>query len=394
MEQATAWGDWATAKAGGPHPRPTQPPLGSRPLRVGYVSADFCQHTVGLFVKHVLEAHDPSRMVAFAYNASFVKDWVTDAIQATTKFRDVATMDDPALAALIRQDEIDVLVDLSGHTAGSRLAVFAYRPASVQVSWLGYFATTGLACVDAVLLDDWHAPPGTEAQFIEPVVRLPGGRFCYQPVPWAPAKVAPPPCLATRHITFGSFNNTAKFNDGVFDLWARILSAVPDSHLVLKWRTFNDDALCQSVRAAFAQRGIAASRLDLRGPSFHAGLLEEYAGIDIALDPFPFTGGLTSCEALWMGVPVVTWPQGRVVSRQTFALLSAIGLPELAAKDGDDYVCIAIALARDCQQLAAMRGMIRERMRSSSLMNAAGFVHSLEQSLRDLCQRLSRPDRG
>lgn len=386
LEQATAWGDWAIAQADGPHPRPARRPLGSRRLRIGYVSADFCQHTVGLFVKDVLQAHDPTRMLAFAYSAGSVKDWVTEAIQATTRFRDVATLNDPALAALIRQDEIDVLVDLSGHTGGSRLTVFAHRPAPVQVSWLGYFATTGLSCVDAVLLDDWHAPPRTEAQFVEPVIRLPGGRFCYQPVPWAPAQVAPPPCLPAGHITFGSFNNTAKFNDGTFDLWARILNAVPDSRLVLKWRTFNDDALCQSVRDAFAQRGVVASRLDLRGPSFHARLLEEYACVDIALDPFPFTGGLTSCEALWMGVPVVTWPQGRVVSRQTFALLSAIGLPELAAQDGDDYVRIAIALAGDRQRLAALRGALRERMRTSSLMNTAAFARALEQSLLNLWQ--------
>lgn len=161
---------------------------------------------------------------------------------------------------------------------------------------------------------------------------------------------------------------------------------------MLKWRTFNDDALCQSVRDAFAQRGVAASRLDLRGPSFHAGLLEEYAGVDIALDPFPFTGGLTSCEALWMGVPVVTWPQERVVSRQTFAFLSAIGLPELAAQDGNDYVRVAVTLASDRQRLTDLRGTIRERMRTSSLMDAAGFVSSLEQSLHELWQRVEFPE--
>jgi len=388
LEQATAWGDWAVAKAGGPHPRPRQRPLAGRPLRVGYVSADVCQHTVGLFVKDVLQTHDPQNMAVFTYSAGATKDWVTAAVQAASRFRDVAALDDSSLAALIRQDEIDVLVDLSGHTAGSRLMVFAHRPAPVQVSWLGYFATTGLACIDAVLLDDWHAPPGTEAQFTEPVVQLPSGRFCYQPVPWAPASVAPPPCLLTGHVTFGSFNNTAKFNDGVFDLWARIMATVPDSHLVLKWRTFNDDALCQSVRDAFTQRGIVASRLDLRGPSFHAGLLEEYAYVDIALDPFPFAGGLTSCEALWMGVPVVTWPQNRAVSRQTFALLSAIGLPELAAQDEDDYVRIAIALARDRQRLTAMRGTIREQMRTSSLMDAAAFTSDLEEILGELWQSI------
>ena len=248
------------AQAGGWRPRPPFTSVADRPLRFGYVSADLCQHTVGLFVKDVLKAHDPERVTVFAYSAGKVRDWVTDGIRAACTFRDVSAFDDVALADLIRQDGIDVLVDLSGHTAGSRLTVFAHRPAPVQVSWLGYFATT------------------------------------------------------------------AKLNDGVFDVWARILTAVPDSRLILKWRSFNDDALRQSVTAAFAQRGVASERSELRGPSFHVDLLKEYADIDIALDPFPFTGGLTSCEALWMGVPVVTWPQSRVVSRQTFAFLSAIGL--------------------------------------------------------------------
>jgi protein O-GlcNAc transferase len=387
LAQAVAWGRWAITRAGGPpHPRPPLRPLDGRALRVGYVSADLCQHTVGLFVKDVLKAHDPARIALFAYSAGQVKDWVTDAIHSATRFRDVTALNDAALAALIRQDEIDVLVDLSGHTGGSRLTVFAHRPAPVQVAWLGYFATTGLSCIDAVLLDEWHAPPGTEAQFTEPVARLTGGRFCYQPVPWAPADVAPPPSLAAGRITFGSFNNTAKFNDGVFDVWAGILAAVPDSRLILKWRTFNDGSLCDSVRDAFARRSIGPGRIELRGPSFHNDLLKEYVGVDIALDPFPFTGGLTSCEALWMGVPVVTWPQGRVVSRQSFAFLSAIGLPELAANDADDYVRIAIDLAADRERMATMRGTMRQRMRASPLMDVAGFAHRFEQRLIDLAR--------
>ncbi|MCP4115765.1 MAG: methyltransferase type 11, partial [Desulfobacteraceae bacterium] len=207
--------DRAVAKAGGAKESPAVPGLGSRKLRIGYVSADFCQHTVGLFVKDVLKAHDPERVMVFAYSAGMVADWVTSRIRAACTFRDVTSLDDFALAGLIRKDRIDVLVDLSGHTAGSRLTVFARRPAPVQVSWLGYFATTGLSCMDAVLLDQWHAPPGIEARFVEPVVRLPAGRFCYQPVPWFPAEITPLPCLKTGHLTFGSFNNTAKYNAGV-----------------------------------------------------------------------------------------------------------------------------------------------------------------------------------
>jgi len=384
LQDARAWDEWASARAGGERQRPLLRALAGRPLRVGYVSADFCQHTVGLFVKDVLAAHDAARVMAFAYSAGALKDGVTAAIAAACQFRDVAALGDAALADTIRGDQIDVLVDLSGHTAGSRLAVFAHRPAPVQIAWLGYFASTGLACMDAVLLDDWHAPPGTEAQFVEPVIRLPTGRFCYQPVPWAPAGVGPLPCLANGHITFGCFNNTAKFNNGVFDVWARVLAAVPGARLVLKWRTFADEGLCQSVRQGFAARGIAPERIELRGASFHADMLGEYADIDIALDPFPFTGGLSSCEALWMGVPVISWPQSRVVSRQTFAFLSAMGLTELAAQNADDYVAIARSLAADRPRLAALRAGLRARMQASPLMKVAGFTRQLEASLHQL----------
>ncbi|TFW07014.1 methyltransferase type 11 [Oxalobacteraceae bacterium OM1] len=379
VEQAKVWGDWAVARAGRPLPRPVTG-RHDGPLRVGYVSADLCQHTVGLFVKDVLAAHDKSRVTAFAYSAGRQQDWVTTAIQHATTFRDVSTLDDAALAAQIRADEINVLVDLSGHTGGSRLTAFALRPAPVQVSWLGYFATTGLPTIDAVLLDEWHAPPGTESQFVERIIRMPQGRLCYTPVPFAPDTVAPPPCLANGYITLGSFNNTAKYNEYVFDVWAQVLHAVPTSRLLLKWRTFHDEPLQAKVRAAFAERGIDPARIELRGASFHADVLKQYADIDIALDPFPFTGGLTSCEALWMGVPVVTWPQSRVVSRQTFAFLSQIGLAELAATDAEEYVRIAAGLAADIQRLAGLRAGMRDRMRSSPLCNVADFAKGLEDT--------------
>ena len=393
VAQARAWGEWAIVRAGGVRPRPAMPPLVGRPLRIGYVSADLCQHTVGLFVKDVLAAHDPGRVQVFAYSAGRVQDWVNDEIRKTCTWRDVTQLDDTQLAAQIRADVIDVLVDLSGHTAGSRLTAFAHRPAPVLVSWLGYFATTGLPYMDAVLLDTWHAPEGSEAQFVEPIIRLPQGRFCYQPMPWTPADVAPSPFIRNGHITFGCFNNSAKFNDGVFDTWAQILHAVTDACLILKWRTFNDEAYRQQVKDAFAARGIAAQRIELRGPSFHVDLLKEYADIDIALDPFPFTGGLTSCEALWMGVPVVTWPQGRTVSRQTWAFLNQIGLPELVARDRGDYVRIATELAGNRERLAQLRASLRQKMRASSLMDVVGFTHQLEDALIALYQNIAAEER-
>lgn len=386
--QARAWGDWAVLKAGGMRERPPMPPLEGRPLRVGYVSADFCQHTVGLFVKDVLAAHDRSQVSVYTYGAGHADDWVTAAVRQASAWRDIRNLDDAAVAALVRQDGIDVLVDLSGHTAGSRLTVFAHRPAPVQVSWLGYFATTGLPVMDAVFLDEWHAPPGMETQFTEQIVRLEGGRFCYSPVPFAPEAVALAPCVKNGHVTFGSFNNTAKLNSEVIALWARVLAAVPDARLVLKWRTFQDAGMRAFVHDAFGAHGIASERVELRGASFHADVLKEYADIDICLDPLPFTGGLTSCEALWMGVPVITWPQGRVVSRQTFAFLRAIGLSELVAETFDDYVRIAASLACDAQRIGELRRSMRARMQQSSLCDVPSFTRRLEDAFLGLARKV------
>ncbi|MFW5734588.1 MAG: methyltransferase type 11 [Oceanidesulfovibrio sp.] len=383
---AVDWGRWAERRAGGPHPRPALRPLGDRPLRVGWVSADFCQHTAGLFAKDVLAALDPDRVESVAYSTGRVSDWVTKAFRKAMAFRDVAALGDQELASRIRNDDIDVLVDLSGHTAGSRLAVFAHRPAPVQVSWLGYFATTGLSCVDAVLLDEWHAPPEAEAFFTERIIRLPRGRLCYVPVPFAP-EVSPPPHRCNGFITFGSFNNTGKLSASVLALWSRVLGASPDSRLVLKWRTFNDAGMRSMILDTFAAHGIDPGRIEPRGPSFHVDMLREYGDIDIALDSFPFTGGLTSCEALWMGLPVVTWPQDRVVSRQTHAMLSAVGLPELAAGNADEYVRLAVSLAEDRGRLTGLRQGMRGRMRGSALMDVETFARSLEDELFSLHRR-------
>ena len=394
LAQAKEWGEWAKSRAHraetGPHGEASKPVPkfhADRPLRVGFVSPDFCQHTVGLLIKDTLKAFDRNRLEPILYHAGTVNDWVTEELRSCFTLRDVSSLDDSALATLIQQDAIDVLVDLSGHTARSRLTVFAYRPAPVQVSWLGYFATTGLDTIDAVLLDPVHAPPGTEAQFVEKIVRLPHTRWCYQPVPFAPS-VAPLPADRNGFITFGSFNNTAKYHPAVHDLWARLLLAVPNSRLILKWRTFHDEPFSASVLAQYTAQGIDASRIELRGPSFHAQVLEQYGDVDIALDPFPFSGGLTSCEALWMGVPVVTLPQSRVVSRQTAAFLSAISLQEFIALSADQYLSIAARLASDIEGLRLMRSTMRERMKASPLMDLAGFTRGLEDALIDLaCNR-------
>lgn len=377
LQEALAWGHWVTG--GKTIERPPSQPRINRPLRVGYVSADICQHTVGFLIKDVITRHNPDRVMPFVYSAGAVEDWITRKIARATQFRNVHALDEQALADLIRQDQIDVLVDLSGHTAGSRLSVFALRPAPVQISWLGYFATTGLRSIDAVLLDRWHHTPEIDASFCERIIDLPS-RFCYQPAPFAP-EVSPPPVLERGHITFGSFNNTAKLNPEVLKVWAQILNRCPDSRLILKWRTLENPELQQKIRTQFAEAGVDPDRIELRGQSFHADLLREYADIDIALDPFPFCGGLTTCEALWMGVPVVTLPQERAVSRQSTAILNLIGHPEWVAATPDDYIDIAAELSRNTTHLSDIRQKLRGEMMATPLMNVQGFITALENTL-------------
>jgi predicted O-linked N-acetylglucosamine transferase (SPINDLY family) len=264
--------------------------------------------------------------------------------------------------------------------------VFARKPAPVQASWIGYFNTTGLDAIDYVLTDAASVPPGSERWFTEQVVRLPVGRFCYTPPDLAP-DVAPPPMLARGRVTFGSFNNLSKVTPPVIELWARVVNAVPDARLVLKWRSLADPRECQRLLAAFEAAGLAPGRVELRPHGPHAAMLAEYGDLDVALDPFPFTGGLTSCEALWMGVPVVTLPGTRPVSRQTAGLLAQLGLEALAARDSASYVAIAAGLARDPVRLASLRATLRSRMAASSLCDAARFARGLEAAYRELWRR-------
>jgi Predicted O-linked N-acetylglucosamine transferase, SPINDLY family len=382
---ATDWGNWAVIQAGGIETRPPIMPLdnpqGSRALRIGYVSADLCQHTVGWLLLPVIQQHT-TKVEVYTYHAGAQQDSITEHIKTHSHYRHVHKLTDTQIAVQIKSDKIDVLIDLSGHTAGSRLTVFAHRPAPVQISWLGYFASTGLNSIDAVLLDDDHITPATQAYFTETIIALPN-RWCYHPVPFAP-QVSEAPHQRNGYITFGSFNNTAKYNPQVFNTWAEILTALPNSRLILKWRTYNDDTLKTQTLTHFQQHGIETNRIQLRPASFHANLLAEYSDIDIALDPFPFTGGMTSLEALWMGVPIITHPMSRVVSRQTHAILNQIGLAELSADTIDEYIQTAINLARDPNKINTLRQSMRQRMQASNLMNATAFTQNLESTLINL----------
>jgi len=354
---------------------PSPRAVSSERLRIGYVSGDFRRHPVGYFLSPVLANHDRAAFETICYSVNPVVDDMTQHLHGLSDhWRSLAGVTDEAAARRIAEDRIDILVDLSGHTAFNRLPLFARRPAPVQVSWLGFWGTTGLSAIDAILSDGTTIAEGEERFYRETIIRFPHGRFCYAPPDYAPAPVSrsgPP--------VFGSFNNLSKVGPRVRRLWADLLRRVPDSRLVLKWSTLADPAQRAALAADFAEAGIDPARLDLRGPSLHRDMLAEYGDIDVALDPFPFGGGLTSCEALWMDVPVVTLPGANPASRQTLGFLRAIGHEEWAAASVEDYIRIAAELAGNRRDWN-----LRQAVAQSSLCDGPGFTRDLEAVYRTL----------
>lgn len=351
-----------------------------RRLRIGYLSKDFARHSVAYFIEPVIARHDRSRFEIFCYSNNPKPDAVTERIEKIAEhWRDIAFVSDEEAFRQITTDSIDILVELSGHTVGNRLHLLTRKPAPVQVSYLGYPVTTGLVGIDYRIVDAITDPPGeADTVHTEALVRLPGGFLTYLPAQDPPA-VMPPPAAASGHITFGSFNNPIKVNAEVVAAWARILEAVPGSRLLLKGFAFDSDAAANCFRERFAAQGINAERLDLI--AWHPevkGHLEIYGQIDIALDPFPYNGTTTTCEALWMGVPVLTLAGDRHSARVGASLLAAVGLSEFVSSSSDDYVARAVRLAADPARLAALRASLRERMQSSPLLDAEGFTRKLE----------------
>lgn len=367
-----------------------QAPQPDRCLRIGFVSGDLRLHPVGYFIESVLKAlaaPSAGRPILFAYANQRESDGLTQRLKGCFEgWREVAGMDDAALAACIRADGIDVLVDLAGHTQNNRLTVFAWKPAPVQVSWLGYCATTGLPAIDAFIADPWMAPPGAELAFVERLVRLPETFLCFTP-PEADVAVGPLPALAGGGVRFGCFNHLAKINDDVVALWSAILRALPQSRLVLQSQALQDDEMRERTRRRFAGLGVEPQRLWLQGPQARADYLAAYRQIDIALDPFPYPGGTTSLEALWMGVPVLTLQGATALSRQGSSILHNMGLPGWVAANAEEYLSLALQHAADLPALAALRQGLRQRLLRSPLCDAPGFAHVLHAGLRGLWVR-------
>ena len=367
-----------------------------RRLRIGYLSPDLRNHVVARFLEPILCSHDRERFEVFCYFTHQRFDEVSERLRAAVKhWTGCDDLTDAELADRIRRDRIDVLVELAGHTVGNRLRVLALKPAPVQASYLGYPNTTGLEAVDYRITDALADPPGEADRLsVERLVRLPGSYFCYRPNASTP-EVAPSPAAASGRVTFGCFSNFAKMSNAFLDAAARVVNAVPGSRLVLKSRPLSLAEVAARVRERFARNGVDLQRIELRGwEKSGLGHMQAYNEVDIALDSFPYAGATTTCEATWMGVPVITLAGRTHAGRMGVSLMTALGLPEHVAQDVPGYVSAAVRLASDVRRLETLRQTLRERMRRSPLMDEARFTRSLEQCYLEMWRERTRPQTG
>jgi protein O-GlcNAc transferase len=384
------------SKRGEPHPawriRDRDP---ERRLRVAYLSPDYHLHPSASSLELLFAAHDPAAVEVYAYSSAEQEDATTDRLRGLAhQWRHVAGKNDAEVAARIAEDRIDILVDCAGYTPWNRIGVLALKPAPLQGTWLGYPHGTGLSTVDFRLTDAHADPPGmTEAQYVEALVRLPEGAYCLKPYEHAPAP-APGPLEHGEGPVFGCFDNPHKLGPEVIALWAEIINAVPGARLRLKARSFLDATAVTRFQKKFAAAGLAPDRLELLGRRTTVEGWADYQSIDVALDPFPYSGTTTTCEALWMAVPVVTLSGRTSVSRAGVSLLSRVGLGYLVARDHDHYLDLAVGLARDPGLLAAHRRALRGIMAGSALCDGPAFARQVEAAYRALWRARCERERG
>jgi predicted O-linked N-acetylglucosamine transferase (SPINDLY family) len=360
-----------------PHTNDRSP---DRRLRVGYVSPDFKQHPVGLYIEPAVAGHHRDQFEVFCYSDIAAGDEVTARLQRSADvWRDTSTANDARVADIIREDGIDILIDLAGHTARNRLRVFARKPAPVQVTYLGYSSTTGLSAMDYLVADAHLAPPGMHDRFAtEKVVRLPRTCLCYVP-PVDAVDVGPLPAASAGHVTFASLNRLSKITPGMFDAWIDVVTATPRSRLMLH---ADSGRHLDRLTARWRERGVDSDRLEIVGRMSLPEYFQLHHRIDIALDPFPHNGGTTSRDALYMGVPVITLAGQHPISRMGLSALETIGLSERAADSLPRYIELATSLAADLPRLADLHRTLRPRMEASPMMDAAAYVADLEAAYR------------
>jgi predicted O-linked N-acetylglucosamine transferase (SPINDLY family) len=381
-----AWGETVSSTL---QPAPL-PGIRKNRTRIGYISPDFRAHSIAWFLMAHLRnySHAEFEIVCFSDVAS--PDRITEEIKSlVTEWHNIYSVPDHEVADLIRSAGVDILVDLAGHTANNRLAVFAMQPAPVQASYLGYPNTTGLAPVRYRITDKWADPPGpADNHYTEHLARLPGGFLCYTPPAGCP-ETSPPPVFSHKHITFGSFNVLAKISDRCMGAWCRILDQTADSRLVLKSAGLQDSKTREYHLNRFSGFGIDPGRIELVPRTTDFGThMRWYHGIDIGLDTFPYNGTTTTCESLWMGVPVITLAGNRHAGRVGNSLLNRVGLGELVALDLNEYVSLAGKLAMDIDRLCTLRQSLRGRMATSSLCDGIQFTLELEAAFRAMREKL------
>jgi protein O-GlcNAc transferase len=380
----TAHADWAQRFS---QFAPSPPPARARktvdaPLKVGFISPDFGRHPCGFLSVRLFEHFDRAQInpIVWSTRRATREDDMSRRIAAVADWRRVEALTDNDLAAAITVADVDILIDMSGHTAGHRLGVFARKPAPLQMSWLGYVGTTGLQTMDYIIADRWHAPSGHDSSGPEQFLRLDDGYVVFDPPDTG--DVAPLPALRNGYVTFGTLNSPTKLNAKVFDSYAAILGRVQNSKLILRFRGLDDPGVSTFIRAQFKARGIDPTRFDIRGGATPAAFLATYNEIDIALDTFPYSGGLTTCEALWMGVPTVTFPGQTFAGRHATSHMSNAGLADFVARDRSDFENLAVAKANDLQNLAPLRAELRERVAASPLCNGSRFAASFTNAMR------------
>ncbi|HBG26635.1 MAG: hypothetical protein A2Y10_04650 [Planctomycetes bacterium GWF2_41_51] len=360
-------------------------------LKIGYISPDFRNHSVNYFFEPLLEAHNREKVEVYGYGNVCNYDETTERLKNKfDQYRNVRPLDDKQTAEIIENDEIDILVDLAGHSGDSKIYAMAYKPAPIQVTWCGYPDTTGMSQIDYRITDAITDPPGSEKYYSEKLMYIPDTFLCYGPGSLQPP-IAPSPVLANRYITFGCFNNSSKINTFIIGLWAKILNQVPNSNLLLKFKSGQDDEIREIFLKKFEDAGVTRDRIAISGWLQSPADLTLYNRVDIALDTYPYNGTTTTCQSLLMGVPVVSLIGEHHMSRVGLSILTNLGFEFFAAPTPEQYVARAVALALKPDSLAKIRNTMRDRMRTSSLCNQIIFAKRMEDAYRNMwhtwCQK-------